>query len=177
MKLIVKHTRTYAIAMLVVAFLCIGFTVSAQTAGSMGESQRVTLERPTQDRIVNLASNVEERLGAAIMRMEHIIKRLEVRIAKLKYEGVNTTEAEAKLTNAKNALAAAQNTLEELGSVQNAVSSDAPRESFQSIRLQFMATGNLVRQTQVGLRETVELLKDAIRITSGPGTGMSDPVQ
>ncbi len=139
------------------------------------EERRVALTQQMQDRITNLAQNVENRLTAAIGRMENIISRLDSRIEKLNGMDVNTTEAVTKLADAQSALDAARNTISEIGSVQNAVSGDSPRESFASIRMQFIAARDLLKQTHEQLRETLALLKEAVKAAELE-RGVSDAV-
>ncbi len=139
------------------------------------EERRVALQKQLQDRIVNLASNVTNRLNAATGRMENIIGRLDSRITKLKAVGVDTESAEAKLVEAKNALAETKVKLATLGSVHAAVTGETPRESYIVIRAEFLAVRDGIKQTHALLRETVTLLKDAVRNT--PETnGVSDAV-
>jgi len=139
------------------------------------EERRVALQKQLQDRIVNLASNVASRLNAATSRMENIIGRLDSRITKLKAVGVDTASAEAKLVEAKNALAETRAKLASLGSVHAAVTGETPRESYATIRAEFLAVRDGIKQTHALLRETVTLLKAAVRNT--PETnGVSDAV-
>ena len=197
MKQTLRHTTHYASIMLALIFLFIGIKASAQDAvvptaepeparmmereerqterAEMRGERKAALAQQMQDRITNLASNMENRLKSAVTRMENIIGRLNTRIGKLNEAGVDTSLASAKLADAQNALNAAKDTLDELGSVRAAISSDTPRESFKSIREQFMATRDLLKQTHGQLQETVALLKDAVSVAN-LGTGVSEAV-
>lgn len=140
------------------------------------DAREPALSRNTQERVINLSRNIINRLTAAVERMDNIIARLETRIEKLKVLGVDTTSAEIKLTDAKNALAAAKDTLEELNSVETSLKSDAPRAAFRSIRTQFIGAHDLIKQTRTLLAETVALLKDAVK-SADLGSGASNAVQ
>jgi len=197
MKLHTAHSAPYLGIILGASLLSIGIIASAQgtteTPRSVAEERmatqeerraertevreerRAALTQAMQERIINLASNVEKRLIAGANRMENIIGRLDSRIEKLSGMGVDTTTAQAKLEDAKSALEAAQNTLSDLHSVRNAVGSDTPRETFASVRLQFTATHDLLKQTHEQLRETLALLKEAVR-TAQLNRGVSSAV-
>ncbi len=133
--------------------------------------RKMAINQNMQDRIINLATNVTNRLKAGSSRMENIIIRIESRILKLKAENIDVTRAEAKLGEAKISLAAATTAIAQLGSIQNAITSDDFRGAFAPIRAQFMTIRNLLRQTHMSLQETVLLLKEA-QLTS-PGVAPS----
>ncbi len=121
--------------------------------------RRSQLDTRTQERIINLSANIIKRLEAGIERMENIIQRIETRMGKLESEGVDVTEARVHLTLAKNAISAAHDTLDELGTPKDAIVSDTPRASFTTIRTQFLAIHGLLKQTRTLLLETVMMLK------------------
>ena len=116
-----------------------------------------------QERVINLASNVSLRLTAATGRFGDIVARLETRIEKFKLEGVDTAPAEAKLTEAKHVLVSAIIALDGLPSAKAAVSGDTPREAMGEIRVQIMAIRDDLGRVQTLLRETIALLKEALR--------------
>ena len=138
--------------------------------------RREALEAKVQDRIVNLAANVTNRLKAAIGRLENVVGRLETRIEKLKDLDVDTEAAEAKLGEAKDALETAQGNIDDLDSVRDAISGDNPREMYKSVREQLVGSVSIIRQAFGYLRETVALLKEAVR-AAGVGSGVSEAVR
>lgn len=140
------------------------------------EEHRAALLERLQDRIANLRSNVEGRFAAAINRLENISGRLETRIEKLHDMGVDTEAAEAKLNEVEGSLETAGNLLEDIGSVDEALTSDAPREAFMAMRDEFRAIHGLLRQAHADLRATVALLKEAVQ-ASELGQGVSEAVR
>lgn len=125
------------------------------------KERRVTLQAKFQERIVNLSSNVIKRLSAGTERMSNIATRLETRIAKEKVLGVDTTNAEAKLAEAKSSIEKTREIITNLQSVQAAMSSDRPRETFIPIRMQFAAARITLMTSHALLRETISILKNA----------------
>ena len=149
--------------------------MNAEARQEARTERREAFEARVQDRIINLGSNVHNRLIAAHERMLNIIGRLETRIQKLKTLGVDTASAEAKLLEAKNTLAEARTELTNIGSLEYVVRGDTPKESFAIVRGHFRAGQEKIRTVHSLLRETVTLLKDAVRAT-GAGNGVSHAV-
>lgn len=112
-----------------------------------------------QDRLINLTRNVIVRLTAGLDRMDDITHRLETRIEKMKAQGINTTNAELRLTEARENVRKARETLITAGAVAQAIRSNTPRASFETIRASLIQTRDLVRQTHTKLNETLSLLK------------------
>ncbi len=137
--------------------------------------RRGVLESNVQDRIINLASNVTGRLIAALDRMDHIAARLETRIDKLGALGIDTTGAKSRLTEAQKAIDDGNARLKNIPSTDTAIRGDAPRESFATIRAEFVVVRDLVRQSHTLLIDTVAILKEAVR-THESGNGVSDAV-
>lgn len=145
-------------------------TLPTETPANIREEHRAQLERRFQDRIFNLSRNVTNRLNATAARLQNISNRLDARILKLKNAGSDTTLAEAKLTEAKNTLQEAQSSFDALPSVQQALTSDTPRESFKIIRTTFFSIRDSLKRAHALLSETVVLLKNApvINTTDSP---------
>ena len=174
-----KHTRslyTYISLACILVLLTLFATVhvGAQTRdvpsgsnesarGTMREERRMALTQNIQDRLVNLAHNVTDRLDAATTRMANIIGRLYTRIEKLRALGVDTSVAETKLKEATKKLNKTSDDLAAIGSIRNVVSSDSPREAFVSVRAQFVNVRTSLLEIHALLRETVALLKEATR--------------
>ncbi len=116
-----------------------------------------------QDRFINLASNVTTRLTSALERMSNISSRLDSRMKKLESLGVDTAPARAKLSEADVAIASGKSALSSIGSISQAIRGVAPRESFSPIRTQCVEVRDHIRQSHTLLRETVSLLKEAVR--------------
>lgn len=125
--------------------------------------RRETITDNLQDRIINLASNVTMRLSSALERMDNISLRLESRMKKLEGLGVDTAPARTKLNEAHVAIEAGKSKLAHMSSISDAIRGGSPRDSFARIRPQFVEVRDIVRQSHTLLKETVSLLKDAIR--------------
>ncbi len=136
-------------------------TLPTEPPPNLREEHRAQLERRFQDRIFNLTRNVSNRLEASIKRLQNISDRIDTRIVKLRNTGINTSVAEAKLAEARKILREAQSNFDALSSVQQALTSATPRESFGRIRTNFLATRDLLRKTHALLTETVIVLKNA----------------
>jgi hypothetical protein len=132
-----------------------------ETPANVRAERRAQLESRFQDRIFNLSRNISNRLQATVNRFENISNRLDTRIVKLKNSGVDTSSAEAKLGEARNGLDDARSKLGSLPSIQQALTSDTPRESFQKVRTIYVTTRDLLKNTHTLLSETVILLKNA----------------
>lgn len=177
-----------SIVLFVAFFTLVSFTRAEEPAvptGAVGQAterqenrefRRSAISRNAQDRIINLSQNVIARLVSATERMRNIVGRIETRIEKLKALGVDTAPAETKLNDAKNALLAVEDVLDELGSIETIVRGDTPRDSFSQVRTQFIGARDLIKQTQTLLIETVSLLKEAVQ-NANLGRGTSDAVR
>lgn len=146
-----------------------------EAVAEMREERRAALMENMQDRIINLAANVINRLAAATDRMYNIIARLDSRIEKLDENGVDTKAAQEKLTAAKSELEKADEALTDLESVSDAVRGDTPKEAFATVRAEFIAVRESLKLTHTYLRDTVALLKDAVRAAE-LGQGVSPAV-
>ncbi len=140
------------------------------------EERRGAFESRVQDRVINLASNVTARLTAALDRMSNIAVRIESRIKKLGAQGINTTLAETRLTEAQKAIEDGRTKLKNIPSIETAVRGDTPRESFAIIRTEFVMVRDLVRQSHTLLIDTIAILKEAVRThASGNVTNIAIP--
>jgi hypothetical protein len=73
--------------------------------------RQAVLQEVRQQRVINLSANISNRMEAAIARITDIITRFEVRIDKMSEVGLETSEAKAKLVEAKTSIASAKSTL------------------------------------------------------------------
>ena len=189
MKIIMTHYKQYlGVAYAVLVLLLSGILyasaqeneVNAPTTDPVKtervEQRKAKLSQAFQERIINLGSNITNRLTAHATRMSNIISRVETRIVKIKASGLDVSAGETSLAQAKNALMAAQSTLDELGSVRGAMGGDTPRETFVIIRTQYMGVRDLLKQSQAHLMQTVTLLKEATPRTSTTETDETAPV-
>lgn len=140
------------------------------------EERKTAVQEVSHERIFNLSRNVTDRLTSALLRMEKIGTRLETRIAKLQSLGIDTAPAEAKLSEAMVLISTTQGALASIASQQMALTGDDTREAFKAIRAEFITARDAIKQIHGLLRETVSLLKEAVR-NGELGTGVSDAVR
>jgi len=128
-----------------------------------GEERRTALQERAQERLLNLAANMSNRMEAAIRRLTNVAERLESRMEKLEQQGVNTVEARRQLTNATERIASARASLANIDTdvVQFITSSD-PRASwmrvrsiYDSARTDIMAAHNALRATLTSLGQAI----------------------
>lgn len=125
--------------------------------------RQAALTEIRQQRVLNLAANISNRMEAAISRLFNIVERTEGRIAKLKLAGVDTTAAESKLREAAQLLASARAGLTNIDTlVSEATSSPEPKSAWQNVRNVYKETGTQIRASHQALRETIALLKQAL---------------
>lgn len=128
------------------------------------EERKATMSTELQNRFINLVRNAANRMEAAIVRLENVAGRIETRIAKLEAEGVDTAEALASLSDAKNKLGEAKSALAQVrAEAENALVSDSPRERFKVARERFTNIRGSIRESYIFLREALSALKDAVK--------------
>lgn len=149
----------------------------AQERQQQVEERRTQLQARAQERILNLAANMSNRMEAAIARIENIGIRLENRISKLSTQGINTTEAEASLASAKLSIEAAKLSIAEIDElVTNTVKAEDARKDWIEVRKTFLTTRDHLRTAQTELQASVVALKMALREASAE-TGVSEAVR
>lgn len=133
--------------------------------------QEVRTERQTalkevrQQRVINLAANISNRMDKATDRLFNIIERLERRVIKLQQEGKVTTSAEAKIREAARALAEARSLMQGIDVlVNNATLSAEPRTGWVNVKERYLAVGKLIRQAHQDLRTAISFLKNPERV-------------
>lgn len=144
------------------------------------EARRATIEDRVKQRIINLAANLSNRLDAATNRMQNITDRLAVRMQTLSENGVDVTEAAFALARAQTAIDAARATLASIdGVVTASVTSENPREAWQTTKATYIAVREDIKTAHQALRDTVAALKIAIQNSTGAGapTPSTEPVE
>ena len=151
--------------------------IMAQERQQQVDERRTQLQVRAQERILNLAANMSNRMEAAIARIENISIRLESRISKLSAQGIDTTEAEAALASAKLSIEAAAlsiTAIDEL--VTTTVKAEDARKDWIEVRKTFLATRDHLLTARAELRASVAALKVALREASAE-TGVSEAVR
>lgn len=128
----------------------------------MRDERQSALSLQRQQRVINLAANVSNRMDAAIERLYTILERFESRITKMKATGIDTTMAEAELRSASQHLATARATLATIdNAVQTATSATDPQNRWQVVKTTYHAAGESIRASHQALRTTLSLLRSA----------------
>ena len=94
-----------------------------------------TLSLAKQKRITNLAANISNRYDALVVRLQTITTRLESRMRKMDKQGLDTSEAEVSIADAKLSLEKTKNELLGIDSkVQQLATSEKPQETWISVQ-------------------------------------------
>jgi hypothetical protein len=152
--------------------------VPAQVAPTLLRDQdRLMLPKRAQERIINLAANISNRMDATVYRFDQIIIRLERRIAKSTTEGFDVALAETTLTEAKTALEKARTSLESIDTtVTEAVSSDTPRQDIANLQVEYQNNIRAFRETKGALQKTIALLKNPTTVEVSTSSAPTDDV-
>ena len=168
---------TLSVAVIVVFLMNFGMTHAQNESGTQDTRavQKTAVAERVQARILNLSENITSRAFATSARFDAIIARIESRIVKLNAQNVDTTSAQNRLQEAKASLAIANEQLNGIGSIRDAVSSEKPREAFIEIRKKLMDVRTSFIDTRTALIDTVALLKEAVK-NAGLDKGASSAV-
>jgi len=124
-----------------------------------------TLQAVRQERVINLAANISNRMDGVVARLFNIIGRLEQRIIKMEQSGLVTDLAQDKVRESAQKLAEARSLLSDIDTlVYNATTSASPQDDWRTVRDRYQAIGLLIRGAHQDLREAISLLKSAPRI-------------
>ncbi len=120
------------------------------------------LSARTQERIINLAANISNRLDGISDRMAQIAGRLEKRIEKQSSEGYDVTAARNSLNAAKKSLEAARTDLKTIDKkVISAVTSQDPKTGWKEVRATYIIARDNIKVAHTELRNTIVNLKSA----------------
>jgi uncharacterized membrane protein YccC len=173
MKAIKQHCIYLAIFLALMFSATAVFAQEDSTTSTEPEAIEESTEAETTETTETEAAIIN-RLDAATARMQNIIDRINSRIEKLSERGVDTTEAERHMTNAQDAVDAALVQLAGIDAVVNqAVTSEDPRGSWQDAKTEFLAIKETLRSAHESLRSAVAALKEAVAETEA-GTGVSE---
>lgn len=151
-------------------------TDSVATKPVIKDHQQSALTEANQKRITNLSANISNRLDAVVARLFNIITRIESRIILLKQQGFNTSNSESELRNATAKLVNAKNLLTKIDTlVLEAVTSEQPYTSWQTVRIHYEEIMQLIREAYASLKETVTLLKEVSKNPQSGETNLEKP--
>ncbi len=129
-----------------------------------------------RSRVRAFSERMIKRIQAAFERLEKLVARIEARVAKLEETNKNIQTGEAKkyIADAKGLILSGKASLNEAESlIEETVTSDSPRESFQKVH-------DLVKASTADLRKAHEAIKNALRSLKsaiGKGAGSATTTQ
>lgn len=142
-----------------------------------GKLLRVHLQEKSQQRVLNLAANISNRIDASIERLQNITDRLSSRIEKISEEGIDTSEAEASLALAQTSINAAVEAMENIDFiVDSAIKSEDVYTAWKEVRSTITETKSSLKIAKTELRAAVASLKAELLKTK-EGNGVSEAVQ
>jgi hypothetical protein len=122
--------------------------------------RRAELTERSQDRIINLAANMSNRIDAAITRMQNIIDRITSRIEKLEGSDLDTVTATNALASAQLSIDAAKEAMVIIDSeVSFAVESEDVRNQWQSVRAMYIEIHNHLKTAYSEIKASIAALK------------------
>jgi exonuclease VII small subunit len=133
------------------------------------EEVRTTLLARLGERLKKHIDQMIRKFNAAVERLEKLTQRIESRIAKLKAEGQNTTEAEGLVAQAKVQISLAKTDIANLpGAIESALSTTAPSTT---PKILLREAQSLVEKIRKELTEAHSLLVKAITKIKGLRVG------
>ena len=138
----------------------------ARPAPTTQNETRPQLSERANERVINLAANISNKMDAAAIRLQNIIGRLDSRINKLEAAGIDVAAARLTLNSAQVSLTTAVNSLATIdATVLAAIGSQNPqatwadaRDTFQTIRINLLTA-------RTDIRATIEALQTSARTT------------
>jgi len=127
------------------------------------EERSAALQERTQERITDLATNISDRMAAAIDRIRQIIDRFQVRMDTLAERGVDVSEAQRALNASTGHLNDAETTIANIDTMVAAVvTSESPREAWTEARETYAGIKADIKESHESLRLALSLLKIAV---------------
>jgi hypothetical protein len=124
------------------------------------EGKRTVLNERTQERIINLAANMSNRIEATTARLQNISNRLVSRIEKMEGSEVDTDTAIAALASAQISLDAASAAMENIDTeVTQAVGSEDMRSTWFTVKNTYVTATNHLKTAHSEIVASVAALK------------------
>ena len=138
----------------------------ASTTAALQEiktERKAAFSQAIQRRVTNLASNISNRVDAAITRLQAIADRIESRINKLQADGVDMTDAKSSLEQARAALDEARTGIADIDTqVAQAVTSENPRQEWSAVKTTFLNVKIQLQSAKSLLNQCVMQMKQAV---------------
>lgn len=149
----------------VAVFACgigvVGTLYIPSMAGAQEASTATALPERTQARVVNLASNMANRMDATVLRMERIAARMNARIDMLESEGLDMAAANTSLTRARDTLTQVKRLLVGIDAkIRATATSNTPKEAWPELRATFAEIKILLIRAHTELRITLTAIKN-----------------
>lgn len=121
-----------------------------------------TLQKIAQNRLLNLAANMSNRMDSAVARLQNVIDRLTTRLDIMLAEGANVTPAMVELALAQNSLDEAKRNLENIDVEVNAFTGSAtPRENWGNLKKTYLSTRDAIVTAHQSILATINLAQTA----------------
>lgn len=135
----------------------------AEERATKAAEREAGISEKRQQRIINLTANISNRLDAAIRRLNDITNRLESRITKLNQSGIDTSEAEASLAEAKLLLETSVTNMSTIDAdIYAAITSETPGAAWREVRSLLLTVRRDLNSLQSLLGDTISALRRAI---------------
>jgi hypothetical protein len=139
-------------------------------------SENPALQKKSQTRIINLASNISNRFDGIIYRLENISGRLNTRIEKQASAGYDVSAARTSLGSANTALRDAKQQMHGIDeAVIGAIGSTDPRDEWKKVRTRYTSARDSIKSAYTELKNTVANLKNAPHSTPPAPVATSTP--
>ena len=128
--------------------------------GARIAERKAALEANVQERVKMLGDNLAKRFETVLTHLSDIIGRIETRLLKLESEGIDTSDAELLVAEAKQKLEEAKALVAELDvEVEYTVTSENPKTDWAAAKEEFRKVHTLIKEVRELLRQAVTGLK------------------
>lgn len=117
-----------------------------------------TLQKIAQNRLLNLAANMSNRMDSAVLRLQNVINRLTSRLDKMAGSGGEVTRAKTELALAQTKLDEAKRALASIDVEVNAfIGSATPRENWANLKKTYLSTRDAIVASHQSILATINL--------------------
>ncbi len=128
------------------------------------EERKAKLLAKSHKRITAFVERMTKRMNAAVERLEKITNRIQSRIDKFTERGVDTLEAETKLTKARGSIEQAKEDIETMSTtILDAISAENPRAGYKVAKDFIRTAVGSIKVAHADLVEAIRALKGAVR--------------
>ncbi len=127
------------------------------------QEYKARLNEKMQKRLNGFIDRIVNRMNAVVSRLEQIVSRISTRIQKMEDNGVDLTDAKAKLDDVNNLIGEARDAVSLLEDVSvDVITSETPKEQAHEIRDAAKVAKDSIKAVHTALMETVKLIKASV---------------